>query len=164
MSSNGKRGQFDPVASAALAAVRTTNRTTREAQRRLGAPELPAQNSVRKNLTTGIETASQFSPFNVLAKGELPIGNGSQSALPDLPGQSTLENAVPDDVASVMPGGEKFPDPLGVFEAESPVPTPPPNGNGGKGGNGGSRGRNGGNGGGNNGQLGEQSGQFSGVQ
>jgi hypothetical protein len=159
---NGDR-QYDPVAGAAQAAIRTTNRTTRELQRRMGAPELPAQSAMYKNIRSGVQTVSQFSPFNIYGNRKIPgIGSLDQMG-PDaeLTNGFSPEDVIPGNAAQFMPGGENFPDPMGVFDEESPVPTPPPNGNGGKGSRNGSRNSGGG---GNNGQLGEQSGQFSGVQ
>jgi len=151
----GPDRQFDPVANAALGAVRASNRGVRELQSNTPAPELPNQTQATRTIRDSIKSASSFSPPNVLA------GSGG----PDLPG---LDGA---SVGGV--GGQSLPDPAGVFGGEvslsdlapqnilstlsgGGLPEPPMPGNGGgSGGGGGGSGGGGGRSGGSSGGAGD---------
>lgn len=141
----GPDRQFDPVANAALGAIRASDRGLRQLQNSTPVPELPSQSQTTRTIRDGIKSASSLSPPNVLA------GQGSFS-LPFMDSGAGSPNA------SALPGGQtSLPDPAGVFGGsvtlsdlspqnilstltDGSTPTPPMPGNGGNGGNGGSRG------------------------
>jgi hypothetical protein len=117
-SRNGDNRQYDPVANAALGAVRASNRAMREVQRRTGAPQLPAQQSVNRNARNAIQTVSSFSPFNVYARGEIPtpgdVGDEVQAMVP-----SNIQSGVDlPNPQQVLPDGVPFYDPLGLFSGD----------------------------------------------
>lgn len=99
--------QFDPVASAAISAINTTQRSLTNLQSELGAPELPSQNQVAQSATQGIDQVSSLSPFNVLAQSGLPNlpGMQGQFQLPGMQGQGlpNPQDLVPGQVQSAMP-------------------------------------------------------------
>lgn len=150
MSTNGSDNrEYDPVANAALGAIRATNRTVREVQRRSGAPELPSQTNVYRGARNGIKGVSQFSPFNVFARGGLPGSSEAASNIKDALPDGVMPEGGPPSPQKVLPDGVPFYDPLGLFDK-------PGNGNGNKEREK-SRGGNGGNGGGSNGGNAESS-------
>lgn len=122
--------QFDPVANAALGALRSTNRTVREMQKQGDLPELPAQSQGYRGARDVVKTASAFSPFNILGRGGLPEGSDLSNPLQSLPG--------PDQFMQSLPGMSG----RGAQQimVDSPLPTPNQGGssNGGNGSNGGS--------------------------
>lgn len=88
MSKNGR--QFDPVASAATAALNTTQRSLRRVRSQTDAPQLPAESQAFTNARNAVQSVSQFSPMNVLARGDSPIPQPDQMGLGDLPGPQDL--------------------------------------------------------------------------
>lgn len=103
MSANNS--QFDPVAAGAQAALDATRRSMTNAQREAGAPEAPAQSQAFDTTFQLIETVAQFSPANVLARGDLPMpsAGGSDLPLPGVAGSGPLANfPTPDEM---LPGG-----------------------------------------------------------
>lgn len=86
----GPDRQFDPVANAALGAVRASNRTAREIEKKTPLPEMSARSQIQRSLRDGINRLSGFSPFNILAgqgsvpsPGELMDGDSESAAIPD---------------------------------------------------------------------------------
>jgi hypothetical protein len=142
----GPDRQFDPVANAALGAVRASDRGLRQLQNSTPAPELPNQSQATRQFRDGIKSASSFSPANVLAGSggfDLPgmdsvsVGGVGSQSLPDpagvFGGEVSLSDLAPQNILSTLSGGG--------------LPEPPMPGNGGGGGGGGGGGSGGSSGG-----------------
>lgn len=137
MASNNGGRQFDPVASAATSALDTTQRTIRNFQSQMGAPELPAQSKSFSGLRSMVRSVADFSPINVAARGDLPMSPGSEGQSP-LP---SLENLFPGNLAGTNGAGIPTPDQLlGSNGGSKSRRKRRRKSNGGNGGNGGSNG------------------------
>jgi len=144
----GPERQFDPVASSAVSAVRTSDRVLRSVESNTPAPSLPNRSQATRTLRDGIASASTISPFNTL------LGEGGPSP-PDFGGGDS-----PDFLPASASDAPELPDPAGVFGGSLTLsdlapqnlvasltengPMPAPGNGGGGGGNGGNGDANGG--------------------
>jgi len=111
---NGKR-QFDPVAAAATSALDASQRSLRQVRSQMDAPELPAESQAFTGARNAVQSFSQFSPANVLARRNNPLPQPGQQmqnvSLPGMDGQALpqgLEQFAPQNVLGSLPSPQQM--------------------------------------------------------
>lgn len=108
--------KFDPVASAALSAVNTSERSLRNIQKKADTPQLPGQSQATRLARQGIQSAAKVSPATIIAQSDIPSLPSPQGGVPDpqelLPGQAAA-SGIPDpqELLPGQSGNSPFPSP-----------------------------------------------------